>query len=310
MAELQLWNRRDFIKVAAGTAGYFIVQGTPLKAFAREESVKITILHTNDVHSRIEPFPMDGGRNAGMGGFARRATLVEQIRQQEKNVLLLDAGDMWQGTPYFNFFGGSLEYKLMSEMKYDAATIGNHDFDAGLDGILKQLPLASFPLISANYDFSNTILNGKVIKNKVFEKQGIRIGVYGLGVELKGLVPDNLYKETIYNDPLKTALEQEKYLAEEQKCDLVICLSHLGYKYKENKVSDQILASTVKHTDLIIGGHTHTFMPEPERVTNSANKETLIFQVGWAGINLGRVDFVLNKKTRKKLGFGNPVKIS
>ncbi|RYD81320.1 MAG: hypothetical protein EOP53_06670 [Sphingobacteriales bacterium] len=153
-------------------------------------------------------------------------------------------------------------------------------------------------------------MHGKTIKNKIFQQQGIKIGVYGLGIELNGLVPENLYKETVYNDPLKAALEQEKFLAEDQKCDLVICLSHLGYKYKENKVSDQILASTLKHTDLIIGGHTHTFMPEPERVMNAANKETLIFQVGWAGINLGRVDFVLNKKTRKKLGFGNPVKIS
>lgn len=310
MAALPLWNRRDFIKAAFGTAGYLVVQGTPLKAFAKEETVKLTILHTNDVHSRIEPFPMDGSRNAGMGGFARRATLVEQIRAQEKNVLLLDAGDMWQGTPYFNFFGGSLEYKLMSEMGYDAATIGNHDFDIGLDGLLKQLPNATFPLISSNYDFRNTILDGKVLKNKIFEKQGIRIGVYGLGVELDGLVPESLYKETIYNDPLKEALAQEKYLAEEQKCDLIICLSHLGYKYKENKVSDQVLAPTLKYTDLIIGGHTHTFMPEPERVMNAAGQETMIFQVGFAGINLGRVDFILNKKTKKKLGFGNPVKIS
>ena len=276
------------------TTGMYPLFGAP----SEPEITQLTILHTNDVHSRIDPFPMDGSRNEGLGGVAKRASLIKKIRAEQKNVLLLDAGDIFQGTPYFNFFGGELEIKLMSEMGYDAGTIGNHDFDGGIDGLDKQLQFANFPLLSANYDFSDNILNGKIKEYKIFYKGGIKIGVFGLGIELKGLVPAALHKNTIYNDPIIAAQKISTLLKEKEKCDFVICLSHLGYKYEENIVSDRVLATSTSNIDLIIGGHTHTFMREPEKLKNKEGNVVVINQVGWAGIMLGRFDvyFEKNKK--------------
>lgn len=292
-------DRRSFLRNTAYTSivlssGTFPLMASPFAP----EITKLTILHTNDVHSRIDPFPMDGSKNEGLGGAAKRASLIKKIRSEEKNVLLFDAGDIFQGTPYFNFFGGELEMKLMSEMGYDAATIGNHDFDLGVDGLEKQLIHANFPLLTCNYDFSDTVLNGKTQPYKIFKKDGIKIGVFGVGIELNGLVPASLYKGTIYKDPLVEAENTSKFLKEQKMCDFVICLSHLGYKYNENKVSDQVLASASSHIDLILGGHTHTFLNTPDRVVNKANKPVIISQVGWAGIVLGRLDiyFERNKK--------------
>ncbi len=294
-------NRRDFLKhTVAGAAGITLL-GLPFSAEAAQ-SINLTILHTNDQHSRIDPFPDDGRKYGGMGGMARRATLVEQIRKQEPNVLLLDAGDIWQGTPYFNFFGGELEYKLMSDMQYDAATLGNHDFDNGLEGLEKQLPHAAFPFISANYDFSGTILKGRFQPYKVFEKQGVRVGVFGLGIELEGLVGKNNYGETLYNDPVAVAREMVQELRAAQKCNLVICLSHLGYSYKEEKIDDLKLAGQVAGIDLILGGHTHTFLEQPELVRHESGHETLVNQVGWSGLFLGRIDFAFNRKSKQKSG--------
>jgi 5'-nucleotidase len=294
-------NRRNFVKNTAYSGLLLTTGAYPLIAspFA-PEIVRLTILHTNDVHSRIEPFPMDGSKNEGLGGAAKRATLIQRIRNEQKNVLLLDAGDIFQGTPYFNFFGGELEMKLMSEMGYDAATIGNHDFDMGIDGLEKQLKFANFPLLNTNYNFDNTILNGKTQKYKIFNKSGLKIGVFGIGIELKGLVPESLYKETVYVDPLDSADRWASHLKNEEHCDYVICLSHLGYKYDENKVSDRVLATSTANIDLIIGGHTHTFMKEPERMKNREGKPVLINQVGWAGIVLGRIDVFFEKNKKDK----------
>jgi len=292
-------DRRSFIRNSTYSGLLLTTGAYPIMATSNEpEITRLTILHTNDVHSRVEPFPLDGSRNEGLGGVAKRATLIKKIRDEQKNVLLLDAGDIFQGTPYFNFFGGEIEMKLMSELGYDAATIGNHDFDGGIDGLERQLQNATFPLVVSNYNFNNTILQGKTKEYKIFTKGGLKIGVFGLGIELKGLVPDKLYKETIYNDPLNAAEKWAAYLKQEQKCDFVICLSHLGYKYDENKVSDRVLAQSTTNIDLIIGGHTHTFMKEPERLLNKTGKPVLINQVGWAGIVLGRLDvyFEKNKK--------------
>ncbi|WP_460894402.1 bifunctional metallophosphatase/5'-nucleotidase [Rufibacter soli] len=293
-------KRRDFIKsTLAGTAGLAVL-GLPSIGSAAATSIKLTILHTNDMHSRIDPFPNDGRKNGGMGGMARRATLVKQIRAQEPNVLLLDAGDIWQGTPYFNFFGGELEYKLMTQMGYDAATLGNHDFDNGLEGLQKQLPNAGFPFIIANYDFTDTILQGRFKPYKVFQKEGLKIGVFGLGIQLSGIVADNNYGNTKYLDPVATAQKMVKILKEQEKVDLVICLSHLGYKYEYQKIDDVKLATQVSGIDLIIGGHTHTFLDEPDRVTHPSGHVTLVNQVGWSGINLGRIDFTFDRKKKTK----------
>jgi 5'-nucleotidase len=292
-------NRRDFLKHSAVGAAGITLLGMPFSAEAAQ-TIKLTVLHTNDQHSRIDPFPDDGRKYGGMGGMARRATLIEQVRKQEPNVLLLDSGDIWQGTPYFNFFGGELEFKLMSDMRYDAATLGNHDFDNGLKGLEEQLPNAAFPFITANYDFSGTILKNRFEPYKVFEKQGVRIGVFGLGIELEGLVGKSNYGETIYNDPVAVAREMVQELRGKQKCNLIICLSHLGYSYIEEKIDDLKLAKQVAGIDLILGGHTHTFLEQPEVVRHESGHDTLVNQVGWSGLFLGRVDFSFNRRSKQK----------
>lgn len=298
-------KRRDFIeKTAAGTA--LLSLGLSLSSFESAEVKQITILHTNDVHSHIDPFPMDDPRNPNMGGVSRRAALIEKIRQENSNVLLLDAGDIFQGTPYFNYYGGELEFKLMSMMKYDLSTIGNHDFDNGVDGLTAQMPHATFEFVSANYDFKNTSMAAFVKPYKIFKKNGIKIGVFGLGIELEGLVDKKMYKETVYNNPVETAQDMVRILKKEQKCDLVICLSHLGYKYNKedtDKISDLKLAALTKDIDLIIGGHTHTFLDKPTIAKNLDGNEVLVNQVGCYGINLGRIDFYLdNNKTKSSKG--------
>ncbi|MEM1321666.1 MAG: metallophosphatase [Bacteroidota bacterium] len=293
-------KRRHFLKKAGGAAFLLSSGGFPFEAIGTAEVVKLCILHTNDVHSRIEPFKEDGGKRAGLGGAARRASLIRQVRAEEEHVLLLDSGDMFQGTPYFNYFGGELEFKLMSAMQYDAATIGNHDFDAGLEGLHKQLPHANFSLLSCNYDFSDTLMNGKIRPYQIFDKGGIRIGVFGLGIELEGLVPTELYGATRYLDPVKNANRVARELKKVQRCDYVICLSHLGYQYRSETISDVRLAKASTDIDLILGGHTHTFLEEPHVEQNAEGRPVIINQVGWAGIMLGRLDiqFERNRKNR------------
>ena len=288
-------KRRDFIQKTAASSVLLGLSGVSLSSFSTIDTKKITILHTNDTHSHIDPFPADHPKNPNMGGAARRAAIIESIRKEEKNVLLLDAGDIFQGTPYFNYYGGELEFKLMSMMQYDLATMGNHDFDNGIDGFYAQLPHAKFDFVSANYDFKNTVLNDIVKPYKIIIKDGIKIGIFGLGVQLDGLVDKKLYKETVYNNPIEVAQDMTRILKEEKKCDLVICLSHLGFKYKDEpeKPSDIVLAQKTKNIDLIIGGHTHTFLDKPVIEKNSEGKEVLINQVGCFGVNLGRIDFYL-----------------
>ncbi len=294
-------KRREFLHTFGAGAMIAGMGAFPIRALAGNADIlKLTILHTNDVHSRIEPFPMDGSRYQGLGGAARRAALIKKIRQEESHVLLFDSGDIFQGTPYFNVYGGELEMKLMSEMGYDAATIGNHDFDAGIEGLYKQLPNANFPLISSNYDFSNTIMNGKTLPYKIFKIEQIKIGVLAVGIELEGLVPAALYKETRYLDPIANANRVAAQLKHDEKCDYVICLSHLGYKYRDEKVSDMVLAQSSQDVDLILGGHTHTFLDQPDVISNKVGKPVLVNQAGWAGIMLGRLDifFERNRKNR------------
>ena len=284
-------NRRKFIKnFGLGAVGLTMINH---ELIAQEDVKRITILHTNDMHSRIEPF--SSGSFKGMGGMAQRSSIIDEIRKKEKNVLLFDAGDIFQGTPYFNFYGGELEFKLMSQMKYDAATLGNHDFDNGLDGLKKQLKHASFPFVCANYDFSKTILKNSFKPYKILLRDGIKIGVFGIGVELNGLVPKELYKETKYLDPLIEANKISDKLKNKKGCDLIVCLSHLGLMYNSNKVSDLVIAQKSKHIDLIIGGHTHSFLEKPILETNLDGKKVIINQVGWGGINIGKIDFIFKQ---------------
>ncbi|REC48487.1 bifunctional metallophosphatase/5'-nucleotidase [Chryseobacterium pennipullorum] len=306
-------NRKSFLKaIGGGTLAMALapnmMMAEELKVLNLQSANKLTILHTNDQHSRIEPFDASYTRNPNQGGFARRASLIQQIRSQESNVLLLDSGDIFQGTPYFNFFGGELEFKLMSMMKYDASTMGNHDFDNGLDGFAKVLPNAKFPFICSNYDFKNTVLDGKTSAYKIFDKNGIKVGIFGVGIQLDGLVGKKQYGETVYSNPIEVAQHYSDFLKKEKKCDLVICLSHIGYDYKDepNKISDKILAASTENIDVILGGHTHTFLPEPQSFTNRQGKNVLVNQVGWAGLLLGRIDFYFDlNKNIKHISWNN-----
>lgn len=299
-------NRRSFIKdTGAALLATSLIPVSAVEA-AADPVQKLTILHTNDVHSRIEPFPMDGSRNQGLGGVAARTALINQIRKEDEHVLLLDAGDIFQGTPYFNIYKGEPEIKAMSVMGYDAATMGNHDFDLGMENFATQLKHASFPILMSNYDFSGTVLEGKTKPYQIFKKGGLQIGVFGVGIELKGLVPENLYGNTVYQDPIQAANTTAGYL-QKKGCDLVICLSHLGDKYTENKVSDEILAKESYDIDLIIGGHTHRFFEEPRKYTNKKGGDVLVNQVGFGGIQLGRLEYEFSRLKRKKLANAHTV---
>lgn len=293
-------KRREFIQKTAATTALAGL-GLSFSSFKSSDTKHLTILHTNDVHSYIDPFPTDHPRNANMGGVSRRAAIIENIRQENPNLLLLDAGDIFQGTPYFNYYGGELELKLMSMMKYDLGTFGNHDFDNGIEGFYSQMHNASFDFVTSNYDFNNTVLQGKTKQYKIFDKNGIKVGIFGLGIELAGLVDSKNYKETKYLNPVEIAQDLSRILKHEQKCDLVICLSHLGYKYNDekDKISDVKLATLTKDIDLIIGGHTHTFLDKPTVLKNSEGKEVIVNQAGCYGINMGRIDFYFDNDKSK-----------
>lgn len=294
-------TRRIFIKQSALCAGAFLTASLPSFGAVDEwtDAHTLTILHTNDVHSRLEPFPMDGSKNQGMGGVAARAAVIAQVRQEVEHVLLLDAGDIFQGTPYFNVYKGEPEIKAMSMMQYDACTMGNHDFDGGIDNFGTQLQHATFQVLVANYDFTNTTLAQKVLPYKIFKKGKIKVGVFGIGIELQGLVPEVLSGATKYLDPITVANQTAEQLYQ-QGCDLIICLSHLGDKYDNDKVSDEVLAQSTKNIDLIIGGHTHRFFSMPKVYKNQSGGDTLVNQVGWAGINLGRIDFTFSAIGKRK----------
>ncbi|MDH4471895.1 MAG: metallophosphatase [Fluviicola sp.] len=283
-------NRRTFIHrtgiVAAGAA----IAPSLISATGKKDQ-KLVVLHTNDTHSNIDPFPDNHGKYPGMGGVARRATLIEKIRAEEEHVLLLDSGDIFQGTPYFNKFKGVLEMKVLSEMKYDAATLGNHDFDIGLEGFKEAKQHATFPFVNANYDLSGTSLRDEVKQHVIIRKGKLNIGVFGLGVDLNGLVSNENTGALVYMDPIAKAQEQVASLRK-QHCDLIICLSHLGYEYPTDpaKVCDKHLAANTEGIDLILGGHTHTFLEKPEIVKNKIGSDVVINQVGYAGLFLGRID--------------------
>lgn len=297
-------NRRTFVQQSAWGLATLSMAGLPWEEVLgnAKTSVQITILHTNDVHSRIEPFPADGGKYAGLGGVARRMTLLRQIRRETPNVLLFDSGDILQGTPYFNIYGGELEFKLMNEMNYIASTIGNHDFDGGFEQLAKLTDLAKFPMLNCNYDLRQTPLHEKAQPFMIFEQSGIKIGVLGVGVRLEGLIPTELSKAVVYEDPIEKANTVARYLREKQRCDLVVCLSHLGYESRDNNdVNDKILAWKSRNIDVILGGHTHTLLPAPVIERNLDGEEVIINQVGYAGIALGRLDFYLHKGKKKSI---------
>lgn len=265
---------------------------------------KITILHTNDVHSHIDPFPKNDPLNPSGGGVIARANLINLVKKDNPHTLVLDAGDVFQGTPYFNFFGGELELKLMSKMGYNASTLGNHEFDNGMEKLSKVLKHANFSFLNSNYTLKNTPLENKIKSHEIFNINGIKIGVFGLGIELEGLVEKKLYKGVKYLNPIEISKDISDDLKYNHNCDLIICLSHLGFSYSKDKniMCDLILAKQTKNIDLIIGGHTHTFLDEPVKVKNLENKDVIINQVGCFGINLGKIDFYFSENNKHQEG--------
>ncbi len=281
-------NRRTFLTTSA-------VFGATIAAFPRDllkanaADTVITILHTNDTHSQIDPLPANDV-NAGNGGVARRATLVKRIRKENPNTLLVDAGDVLQGTPYFNFYKGEVEYKAMSAIGYDVGTLGNHEFDNGVEALAAALKFANFDVVSANYDVKGTVLESKVKRYVVKTIGGIKIGLFGLGVSPASLITPDNFKGVTYIDPVVAARDVVKTLREEERCALIVGMSHLGY-YEDGKRGDSMVAAQVDGIDFIASGHTHTFMKEPVFQTQPCGNKTMIFQVGKSGIHLGRVDF-------------------
>jgi 5'-nucleotidase len=289
-------ERRLFLQQTGVVAGAAMV--VPSLISAKKKPNKLVILHTNDTHSNIDPFPVNHPKFPNMGGVSRRASLIRSIRDQEENVLLLDAGDIFQGTPYFNKFKGVLEMKTMAAMNYDIVTLGNHDFDIGMEAYKSALSHASFQVVNANYELSSTPLENVVKPYTIIRKAGFKIGVFGVGVDLQGLVPNENWKGLTYQDPIAAAQKQADALRKEG-CDVVICLSHLGYEYKTNQVSDKVLAASTHGINVIIGGHTHTFLEDMQEFKNKEGKAVFVNQVGYGGLKLGRIDIELCQDSGK-----------
>ena len=262
---------------------------------AAEKKIKLVILHTNDTHSQVEPTENSNLKTANMGGYARRMGVIEKIRSEEKNVLLFDAGDFSQGTPYFNFFNGRVEIDALNRMQYDAGTLGNHEFDNGIDTLAVILKNARFPLISSNYEVDNTPIKNQIQPYLILKKFGLKIGIMALNVDPKSLIIESNYRGLVYRDPKEKAKETSAFLKKKQKCDLVICLSHLGSDSTAIDVNDFTIAHQTKHIDIILGGHSHSLL-ENTKTNNADGKKVIIAQMGKSGLYLGRIDIELEKK--------------
>jgi 5'-nucleotidase len=263
----------------------------PLLEVAPGESL-ITILHTNDTHSQIDPIPSNDKQYPDKGGVARRATLVKRIRKENPKTLLIDAGDVFQGTPYFNFFKGEVEYKSMSLIGYDVVTLGNHDFDNGVDALAAAMKFANFEFVSSNYDVKGTPLESRVKPYVVRVIGGLRVGLFGLGVSPDNLITPANFKGVKYNDPVKAAKDVVATLRTQERCTVVVGMSHLGF-YSNDRfggLGDSQVAAQVDGIDFIASGHTHTFMKQPVITKTPSGGNTIIFQVGRSGIYVGRVD--------------------
>jgi len=297
-------NRRRFLKSSLITGAALALPSSlispklwsalaaPLLDVAAGE-VLITILHTNDTHSQIDPVSESDKQWAGKGGVARRATLVKRIRKENSNTLMVDAGDVFQGTPYFNFYKGEVEYKSMSLIGYDVVTLGNHDFDNGVNALAAVMKFANFEFVSTNYDVRGTVLEARVKSYAVRTLGGVRVGLFGLGISPDNLITPQNFQGVKYMDPVQMARGVVRLLREQEKCQLVVGMSHLGYyaNPRNNEIGDTQVAAQVNGIDFIASGHTHTFMEKPVLQKNPAGKDTIIFQVGKSGIYVGRIDF-------------------
>lgn len=247
----------------------------------------ITILHTNDTHSQVEPIEA-GKRDGNHAGYARRMGIIEQERDKTPNVLLVDAGDFSQGTPYFNLYHGRVEVDAMNRMGYDAVTLGNHEFDNGLDTLAAVLKDAQFAVVSANYDVQGTALEGIVKPYVILRRGGMKIGIFGLGVNPQGLVAEKNFAPVKYLEPIPVAQEMSTLLKEQHHCDLVVCISHMGTFAHGDKPSDTLLAQSTRYIDVIIGGHTHKIVTN-HYVENLDGDSVLLAQMGKSGARIGKI---------------------
>lgn len=282
-------GRRNFLKTLFGitlSAAMSPIMGSGLKTSLK----KIVILHTNDTHSQIEPLSSNHPKYAGMGGYAKRASLIREIRAEGNPVLLFDSGDFYQGTPYFNMYNGVVEISLMNSLEYTAVNIGNHEFDKGLDTLSANLGNAHFDVLSSNYEFHHQGMKRKVLPYKVYTFGKISIGVFSLGINPQGLIGKDNWADTEYLDPVEKAAEMAYHLKKELKCSYVVCLSHLGYRTEEGNIGDYDLAKQSKNIDCILGGHSHTLLTKPIEISNSDYKKVVITQNGSSGIQVSRLD--------------------
>ena len=257
--------------------------------------LKLVILHTNDTHSQVEPTQKSTLASSDMGGYARRMGVIDKIRTEEKNVLLFDSGDFSQGTPYFNFYNGRIEIDAINKMKYDAITLGNHEFDNGIDTLAVILSKAKVSIVSSNYEISQTPISPFVKPYLVIRKSGLKIGIIGLNVQPQSLIIESNYKGLTYEDPLEVANKIALFLKKEKKCDLIICLSHLGSNKNSEDINDFVIAQKSRNIDVIIGGHSHTML-ENVKELNLDGKEVIIAQMAKSGFYLGRIDLEMKRK--------------
>ncbi len=303
-------NRRRFLKASIAGGAAVALSGSSLELLSGRSAAAviaslsepllvagpgetlITILHTNDTHSQIDPLPDNDKQYPGKGGVARRATLVKRIRKENPNTLLVDGGDVFQGTPYFNFYRGEVEYKSMSLIGYDVVTLGNHDFDNGVDALAAAMKFANFDFVSSNYDVRGTPLENLVKPYVVRTLGGVRVGLFGLGISPNNLITPDNFKGVKHLDPIRMARGVVKLLRGQERCQLVVGMTHLGYypNPREGEIGDSQVAAQVDGIDFIAGGHTHTFMKGPVVAKQPSGGNTIIFQVGKSGIYLGRVD--------------------
>ncbi len=254
------------------------------------------IYHTNDMHSRIDPYPTTFGDTlfAGKGGLVRRASFLEIERAKHRDLLLFDSGDFSQGTPYYNLFKGEVEIRAMNEMNYDACTIGNHEFDFGLENMARLFRMAKFPIVCANYDVRGTVLEGLVKPYVVLRRNGLRIGVFGVGTVLEGLVARENYGDVKFQDPVRRAQEVSTHLKLKEKCDVVICLSHLGWMLGD--YNDVNLIQNTRYIDVVLGGHSHSFFETIKYYDNADGKPVGVQQMGKSSVYVGKITLELKKK--------------
>ena len=277
---------------------YCLLMFCALLTASAQQTKQLVILHTSDTHSRIEPIDLHAADPyAGAGGVVRRATFLKDFRTKNPDVLLFDCGDISQGTPYYNLFRGEVEVRMMNLMGYDAMTIGNHEFDFGLDNMARLFRMAHFPVVCANYDVTGTVLEGLVKPYVVLERGGIKIGVFGVSPKMEGLVQADKCIGIVYNDPIKVAQEMTDLLREKENCEVVICMSHLGIRSANPEgASDENLVGKTRGIDVILGGHSHTFMEKPAVYLNADGKSVPVLHTGKSGIYVGEMVLTLTEK--------------